>query len=304
MTRIAIFTDVHHNDSNVAQRHCTSAIPSLRSIFNHFANPDMRPDAVVTLGDNILARRGGALQDCIHDDAERLDEVLGCFAESGISKTFHLHGNHEDKNMPRFVVDRIAARHNTAFGSRVIELEDVSLVLWSPDVRILRDNAGALPFSDSELEWLSSTLDNVRHPAIVMTHLPLDGDVTNFLRSTIDGRPNPVFGKKVGTDAMLPYGTHHPNVMAARRIIEKSEKVVACLAGHTHWNEMHFMGGVAYITLPSLVENANGKPHGGWAMIDVSAEGPAVRINVHGATPCTHMLGPAAMGPAWREFRL
>lgn len=304
MTRIAVFTDVHHNDTNVAQRYCTAAIPSLRNIFNRFANPEQRPDVLVTLGDNILARRGGALHDCIIDDANRLDEVLECFSTSGISKTFHLHGNHEDKNMPRHIIDDVAARNNTAFGSRLIELDDVSLVMWSPDVRILRENDGALPFSDSELQWLSSTLDRATHPVIVMTHLPLDGDVTNFMRSTMDGRPNPVFGKKFGTGGMLPFGTHHPNVQAARRIIEGSEKVIACLAGHTHWNELHFMGGVAYITLPSLVENANGKPHGGWAMINFNADGPAMRIDVHGATPCTHLLGRAGMGPTWQGFRL
>lgn len=303
MTRIAVFTDVHHNDSNVAQRHCTSAIPSLRNIFNRFANPAECPDIMLTLGDNILARRGGGLLDCIEDDVNRLDEVLECYSTSGISKIFHLHGNHEDKNMPRHVVDAVAARNNTAFGSRLIEMDDVSLILWSPDVRILRENRGALPFADSELEWLETTLKQAMHPAIVMTHLPLDGDVTNFLRSTVDGRPNPVFGKKMGTGAVLPFGTHHPNVFAARQIIEESGKVIACLAGHTHWNEMHILGGVAYITLPSLVENANGVPHGGWAMIDVNPDGPGLRINVHGATPCKYFLGQGATGPARQEFR-
>jgi hypothetical protein len=304
MTRIAIFTDVHHNDSNVAQRHCTAAIPSLRTIFNRFANPQERPDILLTLGDNILARRGGMVQDCINDDASRLDEVLECFSTSGIAKIFHLHGNHEDKNMPRDLVDDVAARYATPFGSRLIEMDDVSLVLWSPDVRILRDNQGALPFSDFELEWLSATLDRAMNPVIVMTHLPLDGDVTDFLFSSIDGRANPVFGTKIGMGGVLPYGTHHPNVVAARKIIEDSDKVIACLAGHTHWNEMHSMGGVAYITIPSLVENAGGKPHGGWAMVDVGADGPAVRIKVYGATPCTHLLGPLAMGPTRQEFRL
>lgn len=304
MTKVAVFTDVHHNDTDVAQRHCTAAIPSLREIFNRFSNPQMRPDLLVSLGDNILAQRVGTPEDCIRKDAKRLDEIVECFSQSGIANIFHLHGNHEDKNMPRAVVDAVAARHNTAFGSRLIEMDNVSLVLWSPDVRILRENDGALPFSDVELGWLAATLDRAAHPVVVLTHLPLDGDVTNFLSSSMDGRANPVFGKKIGTGGMLTYGTHHPNVAEARRIIAESEKVVACMAGHTHWNEVHFMDNVAYITLPSLVENAGGAPHGGWAMMDICGDGGVVRIDVHGATPCRHVLGAAPTLPDQHEYRL
>lgn len=302
MTRIAIFTDVHHNNADVAQRHCTAAIPSLRAIFNHFAAPEKRPDMVVSLGDNIMARRDGTAQDRARYDAMRLDEVLECFSMSGVSSVYHLHGNHEDKNLPRDNVDQIASRYNTAFGSRLIETDDLSLVLWSPDVRILHENYGALPYSDTELQWLSSTIDRAAHQVIVLTHLPLDGDVSNFLRSTFDGRANPVFGKKVGTPGMVKFSTHHPNVAAARQVIEESGKVIACLAGHTHWNEKHIMGGVAYITLPSLVENAAGKPHGGWAMVDVLPDEKLVRVKVHGASPCTHVFGAGIMGPLRREF--
>jgi len=291
--RIAIFTDVHHNDENIAKRHCVSAIPTLHEKFAQFANPDQRPDMMITLGDLIMARRNGSADECAESDAKRLDEVLDCFAQSGIDRTYHIHGNHEDKNMTRKQVERVATRTKAAYGSRHNELDGLSLILWSPDVRIVKEKNGASPVAQGELDWLKAMLDRVTHPAIIMTHLPLDGDLTDFTKSSIDGKPNPVFGKRILGKGPAPFITHYPNAPEIRKIIAESGRVIACMAGHTHWNEARVQDNVAYITIPSLVENTNGQPHRGWAMMNIDLKTRLVQIDVKGAVPCHYRIQPA-----------
>lgn len=291
--RIAIFTDVHHNDENIARRHCVSAIPSLREKFAHFAAPGQRPDMMITLGDLIMARRGGTPSERVKADASRLGEILHCFASSGVDRVYHIHGNHEDKNLTRTQVGLVASRTRSAYGSRHIELEGLSIILWSPDVRIVKEKNGASPVSGAELDWLKTTLDRVTNPAIVMTHLPLDGDLTDFTKSMIDGRPNPVFGKKPPGQYPVPFATHYPNAPEIRKIIADSGRVMACLAGHTHWNEARVVNNVAYITIPSLVENAEGQPHRGWAMMHINPKTSVVQIDVLGASPCNYQIQSA-----------
>ena len=301
MARIAVFTDIHHNDTNVAQRHCTSAIPALRAIFNQFAGPGQKPDGLYTLGDNIMAQRGGPAQESALADARRLDEIMECFSMSGVSNMHHIFGNHEDKNMNRETVHAVAARHGATFGSRRVDLDGVSLVLWSPWARIITQSGGAKPVTQAELDWLRATLDSAPNPAIVMTHLPLDGDLTDFTRSSLDGSPSPVFGKRVVNSKLC--NTHYPNAAQARRIIADSGRVIACLAGHTHWNEANVVDGVSYITIPSFVENASGRPHGGWAMVEIDPAGESIVIDVRGASPIRHTLPHAPLkDPLARRF--
>lgn len=280
--RIAVFTDIHHNDRNVASRHCVSARPLLRDIFNSFADLG-RPDMAVSLGDLIMAKRNAPAEECRRDDAQRLDEILDCFARTGFQPIHHIPGNHEDKNLARSDVAAVAKRYGADFSSRVIEKGGLSLVLWSPWARIAPETNGAPPVSPAELNWLDTTLARVSHPAIVMTHLPLDGDLTDFKKSSLDGKPNPVFGQK--TLKAHYYATHYPNAPQIRDIIARSGKVVACLAGHAHWNEARMNRDVAYITLPSLIEDAGGKPHGGWAMVDHDSKNRELNIRVRGAIP-------------------
>lgn len=300
--RIAVFTDIHHNDQNLTSRHCVSAKPLLRQIFAKFADPETRPDMVVSLGDLIMAARDGTVLECRRNDAGHLEEILDCFAQTGFEPVHHIHGNHEDKNLTRFDVAEIASRYGMDFSSRAIQRDGVSLVLWSPGARIVPETNGAPPVSRAELNWLDATLSRVTHPAIVMTHLPLDGDLTNFKQSSLDGKPNPVFGMKTLKPGY--YATHYPNAPQIRDLIARSGKVVACLAGHVHWTEARMDQNVAYITVPSLVENAEGKPHGGWAMVDHDSENREINIRIRGATPCTYRVSTDKTDKFLRSQRL
>lgn len=290
--RIAVFTDIHHHDRNIAQRHCRQALPLLRDIFARFADPETaaenRPDMAISLGDLIMASRNMAALECRRNDADKLDEVLACFAQTGFHPIHHIHGNHEDKNLLRSDVAEIAARHGMDFSSRVIEGEGLSLVLWSPNVRIVPETNGAPAVSAEELGWLKTTLSTVNYPAMVLTHLPLDGDLTDFRKSSFDGRPNPVFGRK--TARADYFATHYPNVQEIRATLEESGKVIACLSGHTHWNNARIEKNIVYISLPSLVEDAQGAPHAGWALIQNDTENRQIQIDVRGAQPYRYRI--------------
>ena len=55
-------------------------------------------------------------------------------------------------------------------------------------------------------------------------------------------------------------GGHYVEGDAARDVIERSGKVIACITGHTHWNQRHTVDGVHYITIHSLTESFTTHP--------------------------------------------
>jgi hypothetical protein len=56
----------------------------------------------------------------------------------------------------------------------------------------------------------------------------------------------------------VPKGAHYAEGAAARDIIERSGKVIACVAGHTHWNARNTME-VATIVQPDTILGWNRK---------------------------------------------
>jgi hypothetical protein len=96
--------------------------------------------------------------------------------------------------------------------------------------------------SGEDLQWLEQTLAENDLPKIIFTHQPLDGIPTkgNVL---FDAIPH----------YLMPTGSDK-----ARAILEKSGKVMLAVNGHTHWNRLEYVGGIAYLHLTAvtpLVQN-------------------------------------------------
>jgi hypothetical protein len=85
-------------------------------------------------------------------------------------------------------------------------------------------------------------------------------------------------------DRRYAHGEKHRNAARARNLIESSEKVIAVVSGHVHWNQLCFMDGIPHFSLQSLSETFTTHPHaaGAWALLTL---GDAVELEVFGRDP-------------------
>lgn len=291
---IKLYADIHHTPEDKGNKLGSQAIALLKQDFSSAAS-GKTGELRIGMGDLITARREGGMGDRRATDIQNMHAIMETLAAGHVH--FHVHGNHEDENLTRSDVEGIASQHGLLIQSMLLRHEDLSVILWAPDASIRKENGGSLTVPKSELDHLSQMIYDARGPSIVLTHLPLDGDVTNFAQSNVDGRVNPVFGRGVS----IPYATHYPNSAEIRDVISGSGKVMACIAGHTHWNEARMIDDVAYITLPSLVERfvqADGQSvaWNGRAAVNFNAQKDALRIDVYGQAPVSYDVCNAAHG--------
>jgi 3',5'-cyclic-AMP phosphodiesterase len=122
--------------------------------------------------------------------------------------------------------------------------------------------------SEEDLRWLSQTLSANALPAIVFTHQPLDGIVTkgNLLFDTIPHYLTPEGSEK------------------ARAILEASGKVKLAVNGHTHWNRLARVNGIAYLHLTAVTPLAQQQEWTtAYSVLTTTAD--AVTVKVYGREP-------------------
>jgi alkaline phosphatase len=100
----------------------------------------------------------------------------------------------------------------------------------------------------SEVEWLREDLRKTPHKTVVFVHQRLD--------------------------VAPPHGVK--NAPQVRRILEKSQKVLAVLQGHTHKNDHKEIAGIHYVTLAAMVEGS-GQENNAYAVMNI-LPGDAIRI--------------------------
>jgi hypothetical protein len=98
-----------------------------------------------------------------------------------------------------------------------------------------------------------------------------------------------------------PLGAHYAEGAAARDIIERSGKVIACLAGHTHWNVRNTIDGVHYITIHSLTESFTTHPYptGAFGLLVIDEH---LTVEVFGRDPALHRLPIKPLGYHWQNL--
>ena len=82
------------------------------------------------------------------------------------------------------------------------------------------------------------------------------------------------------------------------QIVEKSEKVIAVVSGHVHWNQLHFMDGIPHISLQSISETFTTHPHpaGAWGLLELS---DTLNLEVAGRQPIKLTLPLKQMTDHW-----
>jgi 3',5'-cyclic-AMP phosphodiesterase len=237
--RLAIVADIHHGRDTPTKRG-SAALPLLRRLVDELNSTSVQ--AVIDLGDRIS------------DDNPEKDWLLqrDVGAEFGRLRTtcHHLNGNHDIAMLGAHQIEAIL---DSSTGSRVVDLGEVRLVLWSADARLPRERGFRL--AQGEIEDLHRLLGSDDRRTLLFSHVPLSGHsmLGNYYFERCPDR-----------------STYLADLPAIRQAIEDAPCPIACFAGHVHWNTATNVDGTPHLTLQSLTETfTTGEPAGSTALLEV-----------------------------------
>lgn len=266
--RLAVVTDIHHG-ADYGTKLGASALPLLGRFRDWCA--DVAPDLVLELGDRINNVSAEA-------DVRLTGEVAAAF-QGFPREVVHLLGNHDCHALS---VEQAEAAFQASFRSHSRDQGGLHLVFWNANVE--KHPTSGFAADPADIEWLARDLASTELPTIVCSHIPLDG-------GSMAG--NLYFEQ--GPSATLG---GYANSEAVRAVIERSGKVVLCIAGHTHWNALAIMDGIVYATVPSLSEAFMSwpRPAAAWASIEL---GDDIHIRIGGEVPAEYRLPMRRLGSHW-----
>ncbi len=236
---LAIVTDIHNGRASLTKRGPEAL--GLVEEFIEFAETSS-PDLVIELGDRITDTDPSS-------DRASLEQLAELFGKLSVPRR-HIMGNHDLVHLSVEDNQQLLAQ---SFASSSMDLKGWHLVFWQADVAMGPAHQPRL--TDDDLAWLEADLAATTLPAVVFTHVPLDGA---SMTGNFYFQSNPQFAG---------YG----NVKRAQQIISESERVALCVAGHVHWNNLSRIDGVPYVSLQSLTESftTQGQAAGSWATVNL-----------------------------------
>lgn len=264
--KIAVVTDIHHGAPKLAKRG-DRALDLLDSFLDFCA--DYGPDLIAELGDRINDRDR-------ETDRVLLWEVAAKFRGLNTPHV-HLDGNHDSDFL-------LPSDNAEALGSGRHQSRDVNgyhLVFWNASTKIPRPD----PFcaSDDDLAWLAEDLAATDLPTVIFSHVPFSG------------------GSMTGNYWFqnTPRHATYPNSAHIRAIVEASDRVILCVAGHVHWNSLHRVNAIPHITIQSLTESSatGGEPAEAWATLEIGAGG--IHWRTYGYDPIEVILPMRQPGENW-----
>lgn len=235
-------------------RKLTGLAPALLQAFATRMREEVKPDAVINLGD--------CVEDESHDaDLERYRRCLEILASSQ-RPLIHVAGNHDRIHLADEEILQ-------AWGGglerlyRSFDLGGFHIVVLATH----EEKDVAVTIDEPQLAWLAEDLR--RHAAkpvvVLMHHSAADQDL----------RDNRWFA-----------GAPHLCLVAQRRrlraLLQAHGDVRLVLNGHLHWNHVDVIGGIPYVTLQSLIENvdddAPGRAAASHAVVTLDEGGTSVRV--------------------------
>lgn len=268
--KIALIADIHHG-IDVGTKLGSAALTLLQPFVDWVHG--IRPHLVVELGDRI--------NDIDKDADFKFTRDIAHAFSAIAAPCVHILGNHDNYKLSREESEGVM---QTTFASHSRDVHGYHLVFWNSAVHLI--DPGGFQFAPLDLIWLESDLATTDLPTIIFSHIPLDN------------------GSMIGNfyfDALYPNGGHYADGAAAREVIERSGKVVACLAGHTHWNARNTIDGVHYITIHSLTESFTTHPYptGAFGILEIA---DSLTVEVFGRDPALHRLPLKPIGYHWQNL--
>ena len=267
LLRAAVVTDIHYGPDRYSKKG-DEAIILLRDFIRRVNSLEI--DLVVDLGDRISNTDHTT-------DLNHLREIAAEF-QAVSADHYHLIGNHDVVHM---AIPEQAEIMETSFQSHSRDLKGWHLVFWNTSC-VIHENVG-FRLEDKDLDWLKSDLDRTTLPTVIFTHMPIDT------------------GSMVGNyyfEKLYAGGGQHRNAVQAREIVESSEKVIAVVSGHVHWNQLHFMDGIPHISIQSLSETftTHPDPAGAWGLLTLD---DTIELEISGRAPMKFTLPVKSMTHHW-----
>ncbi len=266
--KLAIVTDIHHGPDKLTKVG-SAAVPLLQD-FAAFTR-DYQPHFIAELGDRISDIDAAT-------DRVQLQTIASQFADLP-APHWHLMGNHDQVHLSiadnSEVLGQSMAHHS-------IDVSGRHLIFWQLDSRIHHPQ-GFLP-NKADLSWLAADLAATNLPAIIFTHVPLDG---GSLQGNYYFDNNRRFGGP-------------PQQREIQALLRQAGNVILCVAGHVHWNNVNLIDGIPHITIQSLCESftTEGAAAGAWASIEVDHE---VRWRTHGRDAIALTVPVRSLNAHWRQ---
>lgn len=253
--KIAVITDIHHGPQSHTKADGWDALAVVRE-FAQFA-ADEGADLLLDLGDRISDTTAEA------DRVAEREVVEAMAAYRG--PRVHLLGNHD---VAKLTPDENAALLGQPMDSRVVDLGDVRLIAFQPDV-VMTKPVGFAPVADAHLEWLVRTLEADDRPAIIATHLPFSGhaQVGNYYFEN---------AQRFST---------YPNHREVRAAVEAAGKAAVWLSGHVHWTTLTTVQGIHHFTIHSVSETFTTTPHAAAAYGMLEIDGGQLELTMRGREP-------------------
>ena len=256
--RIAVITDIHYGPDRYSKKG-DEALMLLESFIRKVNS--MEVDLVVDLGDRISNTD-------VVNDRKHLAVVASVF-KSLTHECHHLVGNHDVVHLSIEDQEEIIGmplQHHS------LDRQGWHLAFWNTSCELHEGEGFRLEPDD--LDWLAADLAATELPSVVFSHMPVDT------------------GSMVGNyyfERHFAHGEQHRNASLARDLIEGSEKVIAVVSGHVHWNQLHVMDGIPHFSLQSLSETFTTHPHaaGSWALLTL---GDTIELEVFGRDPVMYRM--------------
>jgi len=262
--RIATITDIHHGAPSHAKR--GDAAMALLAEFAEWANAET-PDLVLDLGDRI--------SDVDEATDLRLEAEVADAFKAIKAPVYHVNGNHDRDYLSTAQNEEILGQR---LQNQLLDCGDWQIALWRADPRITRsEEFFGFTLPESDLLWLSRTMQAAEKPTLVASHVPVSGhsQVGNYW-----------FERNEGV-------SRYPESPRVRQALAQAGVPVVCIAGHVHWNTVTTVNGITHLTQQSLTESftTQGEPTAAWGMLELS---DTVHWQVFGKDPFEARLTPKA----------
>jgi len=255
--KFAAITDIHVGESAYHNGIMRKLSQYAKPLISDFVNQvNARAEAF-----DFAIQVGDLIEDESHEaDYRRFDEALRLFSPLKVPM-HHVLGNHDTVYLSH--EDRSKLLGQDRFYYSFDQGDCHCVVLHS---QVPSHALQPIHIPQDQIDWLEDDLKQTRKPTIVFVHHALaDQDLSQ--NPWHDGIPEQCLIR---------------NRAEVRQILADSNKVVAVMNGHLHWNRIDVHDGIVYVTLQSATENFlnAGVPAASWA--EVSLLSDRLSVKVHG----------------------
>jgi predicted phosphodiesterase len=249
MLKFALITDIHYGRDKGWK--LGSQASSLMSSFVNAVN-NYKPDFVAALGDHVNSHSPQTDRFHLEKLSSHFNKIAApVYPLVGNNEIRHIHKKHYEKTLK--------APHQSYYQ----DVKGYRFIFWNPNVNT--DTKKGLFLTKGDINWLKNELEKSDKPVILFSHVPLDN--------------TPQDDEKALKHDYGANRSYYPQGPELRKILERSQKVIMCVAGHKHTNRHREINGIHYIVHQSLTQSYDGqKASGSFSFVEIKNN----KINIKG----------------------